>query len=266
MKLALLPSLLSLGSKINFSQTPKKSELVDLNGTTVYYEVYGEGEPLLLLHGYTQSGKYWLPFVQDYANEYEVYVIDLKGHGRSGAFKENLSIKSAAKDLDAILQHLKLKSVNAIGYSYGGDVLFQLTLLRPELVKAMVSIGACGSWDARDFPDWKDIMSFENIDNLPWMRDHQTSEEQIKIILEQFQHYVVSVSNEEMKRITAKTLFILGDKDDSIPLECISNAMKHLPESYLWILPNSGHGAHEGKNKDAFVQLSRQFFKEQWKK
>jgi pimeloyl-ACP methyl ester carboxylesterase len=265
MKLVLLPSLLSLGSKTNYSQTPKKSELVKLNGTQIYYEVYGDGEPLLLLHGYTQSGKSWLPFVQDYSSEFEVYLIDLKGHGKSGAFTEKLSIRSAAEDLDALLQHLKLKSVNIIGLSYGGDVLFQLALLRPESIRAMITIGSCGSWDVNDYPDWKEMLSYKNIANLPWMRDQQTSDEQSRIILDQFEHYVVSISDNEMKKISPKTLLVFGDQDDSIPLECISNAMKHLPESYLWILPNSGHGAHEGKNKEAFVKLSKEFFKDEWK-
>ncbi|MDQ4141719.1 MAG: alpha/beta hydrolase [Bacteroidota bacterium] len=266
MKIIILLSILFLSFEISFSQTPKKAEVVSLQGVKIYYEVYGKGAPLILLHGYTGSSKHWAPYVSDYANDFEVYLIDLKGHGKSGPFKETLSIKSAANDVDALIKHLKLKSVNAIGFSYGGDVLFQLALLHPGLIKSMISIGACGTWNARDYPDWIESLSYKNINNLKWMREQQMNEAQSKAILDEFPNYNVSVNDEEMKSIEAKTLFILGDQDTSIPLECISSARKNLPESYLWILPNTGHGAHEGKNKQEFISVSKEFFREQWKK
>jgi pimeloyl-ACP methyl ester carboxylesterase len=84
--------------------------------------VHGKGEPLLLLHGYTQSSKYWQSYLPAYTDNFEVYVIDLLGHGKSSPFKEPLSIKNAAKDVEALTRYLKLESVKGIGYSYGGDV------------------------------------------------------------------------------------------------------------------------------------------------
>ena len=84
-----------------FSQIPKKSESVLINGKNIYYEIYGKGKPLFLLHGYTLSSKSWMPYVNDFDKEYVVYLIDLTGHGKSEAFKENLSIKSVAEDLNS---------------------------------------------------------------------------------------------------------------------------------------------------------------------
>lgn len=57
-----------------FSQIPKKSESVFVNGKNIYYEIYGKGEPLFLLHGYTLSSKSWLPYVEDFHEEYEAIV------------------------------------------------------------------------------------------------------------------------------------------------------------------------------------------------
>ena len=88
------------------SQTTKKSESVLINGKILYYEIYGEGEPLFLLHGYTQSSVSWKPYVKDYENDYEVYLIDLTGHGKSEPFKEDLSIRSVADDLNSLIQYL----------------------------------------------------------------------------------------------------------------------------------------------------------------
>ncbi len=262
MKILIICSAALSSILFGFSQTPKKAEVVSLDGSNVYYEVYGKGEPLFLLHGYTASTKIWLEFVSAYQKNFEVYLVDLKGHGKSGMFKETLSIKSAAVDLDKLIRYLKLDTIKAIGLSYGGDILFQLALLHPGLIKSMISIGACGSWNSKDYPDWIDNFSNKKIDstNLKWIQSQQTSEAQCKAILDQFPNYHTSVSDEEMKSIKAKTLFILGDNDSSIPLSCISSARLNLPESYLWILPNTGHVAHVEKNKTEFIRISNDFF------
>ncbi|MEX2232560.1 MAG: alpha/beta hydrolase [Cyclobacteriaceae bacterium] len=246
------------------SQTPKKAETVRVNGTDIYYEVYGKGEPLFLLHAFTESTKSWASYVSDYANDFEVYVVDLKGHGKSAMFTEKFSMRSAAEEIDALVKHLNLNSINAIGFSYGGELLFQLALLHPGLIKSMIVIGACGSWDVNDYPDWIEYLSYKNIKNLPWMREQQTSEEQIKAILAQMPNFTFSVTESEMKSIQAKTLFVLGDQDSSIPLECISSARKNLPKSYLWIVPKTGHSAHRDKNKADFVKRSKEFFSDSW--
>lgn len=259
MKFQLIIIIMLMTAQETFSQTPKKSETVSLNGTQVYYEVYGKGTPLFLLHGYTQSSQSWLPFVADYANHFEVYLVDLKGHGKSSPFTEKLSIKSAANELNALISYLKLDSIYAIGYSYGGDILFQLALLHPRLIKSMITIGSCGSWNAKDFPKWLDFLSYKNIDNLPWMREQQTSEKQIQTILEQVPNYNVSVSNDELRTIQPKVLMVVGDNDDSLPFDDVLNAKKELPNASLWIVPNTGHGAHRDKNKNDFVRISKEF-------
>lgn len=243
----------------SFSQNPVKKETVSLNGTDIYYEMYGKGEPLFLLHGYTMSSKSWLPYVEDYAEHFEVYLIDLRGHGKSGPFTEKLSIRSVAEDLDRLTDYLNLTKISGIGFSFGGDVLFQLTLLHPELVKSMVIIGSCGSWSSRDFPDWIEFLSYKNIDNLPWMREQQTNEEQIKSILNQLPNYNISVSDKELKSIRTPTLLVYGDKEDSIEWDCIMRARQNLARSFLWVMPNTQHRAHFGDNKDEFIRISKEF-------
>ncbi len=92
------------------------------------------------------------------------------------------------------------------------------------------------------------------------------SEAQIKALLNNFQNYSTSVSDREFEKIRAKTLIVLGDHDNVIPIESVSFARKYLPESYLWILPDTEHGAHEGKNKIGFVRVSKEFFSQNWHK
>ena len=267
MKFLFILFITSVSAATGFSQSHKKAEVVSLNGTNIYYEVYGKGEPLILLHGYTLSTKDWRPYISDYINDFEVYLIDLNGHGKSSLSNEKLSVASAANDVDALMKYLKLKNINAIGFSYGGNVLFQLALLDSGLIKSMISIGACGNWNAREHSDFLEDLSYKNIDNLKWIREHQSSEAQIKALLDQFaDRTAASISDKELERVQTKTLIVLGDQDNLAPIESVAFARKYLPHSYLWILPNTGHGAHKDKNKVDFVRVSKEFFSQSWPK
>ena len=242
------------------AQTPKKSESVSINGKNIYYEVYGKGKPLLLLHGYTLSSQSWLPYVQDFDKEYEVYVIDLTGHGKSDPFKETLSIKSVAKDLNALIEYLKLDKIKAIGFSFGGDTLYQLALLKPDLIESMITIGAVGTWSVNDFPEYKEAFTFEKRANFPWITAFHKTDARIKALMEQFKNYIVKVSTEELQSIKPEVLIMIGDDDEGMDFTEIARVKKNLPKSDLWILPNVSHGAHEGETKADFILKAKAFF------
>ena len=242
-----------------YSQTPKKSESALVNGKNIYYEVYGEGEPLFLLHGYTLSTKSWLPYVKDFEGEYEVYLIDLTGHGKSEIFKEDLSIKSVAADLNVLVRHLKLDKIKAIGFSFGGDVLYQLALLNPPLIESMITIGAVGTWTVDDFPEYQKAFAFENRANFPWLVDYHETDERIKALMDQFKNYKIKLTIEELQAIVPEVLIMIGDDDEGMDFEEVARVKKNLPKSDLWILPNVAHGAHEGETKDEFVVKSKAF-------
>jgi len=242
-----------------FSQTLKKSETVSINGKNIYYEVYGKGEPLFLLHGYTLSSKSWLPYVKDFDKEYEVYLIDLTGHGKSETFKEELSIKSVAEDLNSLIQYLKLEKIKAIGFSFGGDTLYQLALINPTLIESMITIGAVGTWTINDFPEYQKAFTFENRANFLWLITNHGTDDKIKALMIQFNNYTVKVTNEELQSIKPEVLIMIGDDDEGMDLHEVARVKKNLPNSDLWILPNVAHGAHEGETKDEFIIKSKVF-------
>lgn len=243
-----------------FSQNPKRTETVELNGLQTYYEVYGNGtKPLFLLHGFTQSSKSWLPFIAGYSKEFEIYLVDLMGHGKSSPFTGTISIKSAAHNLKDLIEYLELDSIHAIGHSYGGEVLFQLALTKPELIESMVINGSCGSWNAKDFPEFVKYLSYANIDNLTWMRDQQVNEKRIKNILDQVPNYFVEINEAELKSIKTRTLIVVGDNDDATPLECVIKAKSNMENAFLWVVPNTGHRSHLDKNMDRFIRTSIDF-------
>jgi len=241
------------------SQIPKKSESIAVNGKNIYYEVYGNGSPLFLLHGYSQSSNSWRSYVKDYEEEYEVYLVDLTGHGKSEPFKKDLQIKSVAEDLYCLINHLKIERIKAIGFSFGGDVLYQLALINQELIESMITIGAVGTWSILDFPEYLESYIFENRENFPWLKESHEGDEQIKGLMEQFKNYIVKLSDKELQSIKPEVLIMVGDDDVGISLQEIFRVRRNLPNSDLWILPNVSHGAHEGKNKEEFLKKSKLF-------
>jgi len=251
--------ILTLISTYGFSQEAKKSETVLVNGKNIYYEVYGKGKPLFLLHGYTLSSKSWLPYVNDFQNEYEVYLVDLTGHGKSEAFKQDLSIRSVAEDINTLVEYLKLEKIKAIGFSFGGDTLYQLALVNPSLIESMITIGAVGTWSINDFPEYQKAFTFENRANFPWLLTNHGTDDKIKALMQQFNNYVVKLSNEELQSIKPEVLIMIGDDDAGMDLAEVARAKKNLPNSDLWILPNVAHGAHEGETKSEFIIKSKAF-------
>tara|TARA_R110002124_G_scaffold251205_3_gene416409 strand:+ start:18302 stop:19108 length:807 start_codon:yes stop_codon:yes gene_type:complete len=242
-----------------FSQTPKKTESVLVNGKNIYYEIYGKGKPLFFLHGYTQSSKSWKSYVTHFDKEYEVYLVDLTGHGKSEAFKENLSIRSVAKDINSLIEYLKLDKIQAIGFSFGGDILFQLALINPSLIESMITIGAVGTWTIDDFPEYLKAFTFENRANFPWLLTEHDTDNKIKALMEQFKNYKVRLSDEELQSIKPEVLVMIGDDDEGMDFIEIARVKKNLPKSDIWVLPNISHGAHEGETKGEFLIKSIAF-------
>jgi len=243
----------------SFGQLPKKAERVAVNGKHLYYEVYGKGKPLIFLHGYTLSSRMWTSFIADFQEDYEVYLIDLTGHGKSDGFTQDLSIRSVAKDLEALLHYLQLDSVKAVGFSYGGDVLFQLAIINPTILESMITIGAVGTWDVNNHTNYLKAFTFENKDNFPWMNAYHSNETQVRALFEQFKNYTVKVSDAELKNIQTDVMLLFGDDDEGVQLSEAFRARQYLPHSDLWILPNQSHSVHEGIFKEAFIKNAKLF-------
>jgi pimeloyl-ACP methyl ester carboxylesterase len=164
-----------------------------------------------------------------------------------------------AEDLNSLIQYLQLEKIKAIGFSFGGDVLYQLALINPPLIESMITIGAVGTWTVNDFPEYKKVFNFENRNNFPWLLENHGTDDKIKALMDQFTNYTVKVSNEELQSIKPEVLIMIGDDDEGMDFEEVARVKKNLPKSDLWVLPNVAHGAHEGETKDEFILKSKAF-------
>src|SRR5882672_8086498 len=122
---------------------PAESGYASVNGIKVYYEVYGEGKPIVLLHGafYTIDMN-WGQLIPELSKTRKVIAIELQGHGHTQFSDRQLNLATLASDVDGVMNHLKVDSADVAGYSMGGSVAYQLTIQSPKRVKKLVIISS----------------------------------------------------------------------------------------------------------------------------
>lgn len=122
---------------------PARSGHIEANGVSYYYEIHGQGEPLLLLHGGLGTIDMFAPVLPALSAERQVIGIDLHGHGRTALGNRTINIIDIGNDLAVVLKELGYEKVDALGYSFGGGAAFRLAVQHPQMVRrlAMVSAG-----------------------------------------------------------------------------------------------------------------------------
>jgi pimeloyl-ACP methyl ester carboxylesterase len=96
---------------------------IETNGVKIYYEIHGEGEPLLLLHGFTMSGKSWEPWIEDLSRNHKLIIPDLRGHGNSTNPSRAFTHKMSADDMYGLMDHLQIDKFQAMGQCSGAMTL-----------------------------------------------------------------------------------------------------------------------------------------------
>lgn len=119
--------------------------LGDLN---VYYEVHGEGEPLILLHGLGSSTRDWQFQLDDFAAHYRVITLDLRGYGQTDHPPGPYSIRMMSQDVIALMDHLGISSFHLLGYSLGGAVALQIAVDHPHRVDNLLVVNSQPSFIA----------------------------------------------------------------------------------------------------------------------
>jgi 3-oxoadipate enol-lactonase len=127
--------------------------LLNLGKSEIYYEVHGQGDPLLLIHGLGSSSQDWEMQLPEFSRRFQVIIIDLRGHGRSSKTPGPYSIPLFADDTINLIRALDLTSVHIVGISLGGMVAFQLVLDCPEVVRSLVIVNSVPELIAHNFRD-----------------------------------------------------------------------------------------------------------------
>jgi pimeloyl-ACP methyl ester carboxylesterase len=113
---------------------PVSSGYVDVNGIKLYHEIYGEGEPLALLHGGLMTTKEMSPLIQALSDKRKVIAVELEGHGRTVDTDRPLRFETLGDDVGALIEKLGLGKADVVGWSFGGATALRTAIQHPERV------------------------------------------------------------------------------------------------------------------------------------
>lgn len=240
-------------ASLEYGSNTSVGKYIPIDDVKLYYEVYGEGQPLILLHGNGSSIGSFSNQIPALSSKYKVYAIDSRAQGRSSDSTKELSYKLMADDIASFIKTLSLSNVNIVGWSDGGNIGIELAFAYPELVNKVVTIGA--NYNHENFLAEVDRFEMEKDDPLivktaDWVRLNHNSLERLSSnpaklpiirkklakLMEKYPNFTV----DSLKKIQTPFLVIASDHD-IITIDHSVSLYKHLPNAYLFIVPNASH-------------------------
>ena len=239
---------------------PADSGYVPVNGIKVYYEVYGEGKPIVLLHGaFMTIGTNWGQLIPELSKTRKVIAIELQGHGHTPFSDRKLDYATLASDVEGVMNHLKVDSADVAGYSMGGYVAYQLAIRNPKRVRKLVIISSTyksSGWMPEVTNAFKS-MKPELFTNSPMKAAYDAvapDKAKWTEFLEQmiaFAGVPFDMGEANIAKITSPVLLISGDNDGLDKIELaktyqllgggISADLAPMPKSHLAVVPSQSH-------------------------
>lgn len=219
---------------------------VAVNGLNMYYEVHGEGSPLLLLHGGGGSiPEQWIPF---FTPPFRVIAPEQMGHGRTADLVDRpFHYHDMAEDTVELMRRLGIESAVVVGYSDGGIIGLDMAIHHPERVTKLAVTGANARFDGYTAENQEFARSFDPL-------SEPVSEKYAQLSPDGAEHWPVvlgrlkpmwaaepSFTNEELQSIDAPTLLVIGDRDIITPEHAVE-MFRTIPGAQLCVVPNASHG------------------------
>src|SRR6266700_2237372 len=250
--------------------SPPLGEIIRINGIEMYYEVRGAGEPLVLLHGGTGAGVNWSLVFKEPPAGFQLIVPDLRGHGRSNNPSGEFTFRQSALDVFALLDYLNIAQFKAIGVSLGAKTLLHAATQQPARVEAMVLVSATPYFPEQARAVMRQV-SPDNRTEAEWaqMRQwHKHGDEQIRALWKMTNAFKDSYDDMNftpslLSTIKARTLIVHGDRDPLYPIAMAVELYSSIPHSYLWVIPNGGHGLIFGDMADRFAEAALAFLNDE---
>ena len=228
-----------------------------VNGLSMYYEVHGEGPPLLLLHGGTGSIPIkWIPF---FSSQFRVIAMEQMGHGRTAdVIDRPFHFHDMAEDTVALMRELGIESAVVVGYSDGGIIGIDIAIHHPDRVTKLAVTGANSRADGYTAENLEWARTFKPTD-LPvsdaYARLSPDGPDHWPIVLGRLQRMwpvEPNFTREEMQSIKAPTLIIIGDTDIVTPEHAVE-MFRAIPGAQLCVVPHAGHGVMPKETILAFL-------------
>jgi len=246
---ALLLGAPAFAQDVPYGANDEAGHYLDVGDARIYYETYGEGPPLLLLHGglYGYIEEY-APQIPVLSQHFEVIAVATRGHGRSEIGTRPYSYRLFADDAAAVLKHVTDEPAMVFGFSDGGRVAYILAAVHPESVVKVVAIGAPLTSSERE-NEWARQLTPESFqrDNAGFIASRKKlmpePERWDEFILKLKAAYLAPdpLTDDEARRIRCPVLVVYGDKDDYNPPELFEHTRDVIPNERLVVVPGAGH-------------------------
>ncbi len=233
----------------NYGVNNKVGKFADVNGIKLYYEVYGQGAPLVVLHGNGGSIQSAGSFYPDLIKQYKVIAIDSRSQGRSTTTNEPLTYDIMASDVNALLEQLHIDSVFIWGQSDGAILALLLAKEYPKKVKRALAYSPNIQPDSLAVFPWA-ITAMHKI----VAENHDPKQKALNQLMLDYPN----IPYAELSKIKAPVMIMSGDRDVIRP-EHILKMFQSIPNSQLCILPGATHGGAWEK-KNLFLSIMNDFF------
>jgi pimeloyl-ACP methyl ester carboxylesterase len=240
--------------------------VLTVNGIDLHWTETGGGEPLLFLHGAMGHGGDWRHIFTAPPAGYRVIAPDLRGHGATANPSGEFTFRQCAHDVLALLRHLGIARVKAIGVSGGGIVLLHMATIAPSQIASMILVSAPPYFPAearavmRQFSE----AAMSETERARLREVHVHGEAQITQLFAMSRDFAdsyddVSFTPPYLATISADTLIVFGDRDFLYPVSLAFELHRGIPRSRLWVVPNGGHGPVFGDAAPRFVSAALEF-------
>ncbi len=224
-------------------------EYVDVGDVSIWYAEEGSGKPLVLLHGGLCTNETWAAQTPAFAQQFRVIAPERRGHGHTADVAGPLTYSAMANDMIGVLDRVVGMPAHLVGWSDGGILALMIAIARPDLVAKLVAIGA--NYDpsgmvpgvqemfARTAPDSAEMATLRG----PYEMHSPDGPEHWPIVFDKFVELIrlePNISLEELGRISARTLVLVGD-DDFVSLEHTAALFRAIPNSELAVIPGTSH-------------------------
>jgi pimeloyl-ACP methyl ester carboxylesterase len=247
-----------------------RGKTIGVEGSDLYFEERGSGPPLLLLHGLTGTSANWEHVfnLDALAADFHIVAPDARGHGRStnpgGAF----TFRRCALDVLALLDHLSLERVHAVGASLGAKTLLHVATLAPSRIERMILVSATPRFPAATRATFRAASAAPHSPQ-EWesMRaQHVNGDQQIEALFNLPAVFAADETDmaftaDRLAAITATTLIVAGDRDPLYPVELAVELLRGIRRASLWVVPNGGHGPIYGHERAEFERRALSFLR-----